>query len=72
MIVEHVKNRKYRQWLCGSCGKLLGLIYANGTLAIKYKELFLWVEGSVKTICRNCQTENNYKYKTDIEELGKL
>ena len=70
MIVEHKKNHKFRQWNCGSCGKLLGFIYKNGTVTMKYKEFFVWVTGGeIKTICRYCSTENNYSPSTNIEVL---
>lgn len=68
MIIEQQKS-KFKQWNCGSCRKLLGLIYNNGTLAIKYKDLLLWATGEVKTICRYCQVENVYKSDNKIDSL---
>jgi len=68
-IVEHTVNRKFRRWTCGGCGKLLGLIYKNGTVALKYKDWMVWCDGSVRTICRGCQTENTYKHEQSIESL---
>jgi len=69
MIVEHTTNRKFRRWTCGTCDKLLGLIYKNGTVSVKYKDLVLWVTGSIKTVCRSCQTENTYTYEKNVESL---
>jgi hypothetical protein len=69
MIVEHTKNRKFRRWTCGSCDKLLGLIYLNGTVALKYKDFVAWVSGDIRTICRGCQTENTYRHEKNLEDL---
>jgi len=46
--------RKYKHWTCGGCNKLLGLIYSDGVLAVKYKDLlgfdikppmYVWIAG---------------------------
>lgn len=69
-IVQHVKRKQVlRNWTCGGCDKLLGIIYQDGTLAIKYKDLVAWVTGHYKTICRNCKTINEYKTGNKIEDL---
>lgn len=61
---------KYVTWRCGSCNHVLGLRYPNGTLAIKYKDLVAWVEGTYKTICRYCKTANEIETKSrSIEEF---
>ena len=61
VIVEHVKKKQtLRNWTCGSCGTLLGIIYRDGTLAVKYKDLVAWVTGNYKTICRKCKVVNEY------------
>lgn len=67
MIVEHGKT-KFKHWNCGGCGKLLGIIYPSGTLAVKYKDLVAWATGEYKTICRVCQTENIYKTANKLNE----
>ncbi len=68
MIVER-RDRKFKEWKCGGCDKLLGIIYAEGTLAIKYKELVAWVTGEYKTVCRYCKCINIYNSSKSIVEL---
>ncbi len=71
MVVEKRKGRpKYKAWECGTCTKLLGLIYPNGTLAVKHKDLVLWVVGQAKTVCRFCQTINTYRTTLSIEDIS--
>jgi hypothetical protein len=52
---------KFRYWKCGGCGKLLGLIYSDGVLAVKYKDLTAWVTGTYKTVCRFCKLVNVFR-----------
>lgn len=60
--VEHKTHKApFREWKCGSCDKLLGLIYKDGTLAVKYKDLVAWATGEYKTICRYCKSVNIYQ-----------
>jgi len=62
MIIEHRKlNPKFRQWRCGGCDKLLGIIYPTRTLAIKHKDLVAYVDGKIKVICPFCKVENEFK-----------
>lgn len=72
LIVQHLKHKsKFRNWDCGGCGKLLGIIYHNGTLAIKYKDFVGWaLSGEFKTVCRYCKCENTYKHRNNIENLN--
>ena len=71
MQVEHRKKRAlHREWRCGGCDKLLGIIYPTRTLAIKYKDLTAWVDGEVKVICTFCKSENTYiSKKINIDTL---
>ena len=69
MIIEHGHNRKFKEWHCGGCKKLMGIIYADGTLAVKYKDLTAWVVGEYKTICRYCKCMNTYNSNKDLIEL---
>lgn len=61
MIVEKRKLKKFKEWNCGGCNKLLGIIHTNGTVVVKYKDMMLWITGEVTTICRLCQTSNTYR-----------
>jgi phage FluMu protein Com len=71
MEIEHKKRKiAYKEWRCGSCNKLLGIIYATKTLAIKYKDLTAWVDGEIKIICTFCKSENIYKSKSTIDDLN--
>jgi hypothetical protein len=71
MEIEHRKIRaKFREWRCGGCTKLLGLIYPNKTLTIKYKDLTAYVEGEIKLICTFCKSENIYKSNNTIDKLN--
>ncbi len=70
MIVEHVKRKSFKEWKCGGCGSLLGLIYPDGTLAVKYKELVCWILGETKIICRRCKVINTFNSKSNIEDLS--
>jgi hypothetical protein len=58
------KKSALKNWRCGACHKLLGIIYRNGILAIKHKDFVGWVlSGDFKTICRFCKCENTYTHK---------
>ncbi len=59
--------RKYKAWTCGGCNKLLGLIYSDGVLAVKYKDLTAWVTGTYKTVCRFCKMINIYRSNSKAE-----
>lgn len=61
MIVETRKVKKFKNWQCGGCTKLLGIVHDTGIISIKYKDMLLWVKGEVTTICRFCQTSNTYR-----------
>lgn len=57
------KKKRFKDWRCGGCDKLLGIIYPTKTIAIKHKDLTLWVDGNVKLVCRYCKSENNFNHK---------
>ncbi len=61
--------RKYKVWECGTCTKLLGIIYPNGVLCIKFKDLTCWVVGQAKIVCRFCKTINTYRTSVNIEDV---
>ena len=68
------KQQRFIPWKCGGCGKLLGLIYSDGELAVKYKDLTAWVRGTYKTVCRFCKMINVYRSNqgsTSLEDLTK-
>ncbi len=69
MEVEHRKiMRKYKEWRCGSCNKLLGIIHNNGILAIKHKDFVGYsMGGDFKTICVFCKSDNNNTHKSIVE-----
>ena len=69
MEVEHRKIiKKYKEWRCGSCNKLLGIIHNNGVLAIKYKDFVGYVlKGDFKMICTFCKSENNYTHNKLVD-----
>jgi hypothetical protein len=47
-------------WSCTSCGQMLGIVTADKTsVRIKYKDLFVFVQGGeVTTLCRKCGSPN--------------
>lgn len=59
-IVKRTVKQKFTPWQCSSCGKILGLIYTGGVLAVRYKDLTAWVTGQYKTVCRYCKTINTF------------
>ncbi len=70
LVVERRKNHpKYKAWQCGTCSKLLGLVYPNGVLCIKFKDLTCWVVGQAKIVCRFCKTINTYRTSINIEDM---
>ncbi len=69
IVRKKTSPRKYKTWLCGTCNKLLGLIYPDGVLAIKHKDLTCWVIGQVKVACRFCATINTYRTTVKLEEI---
>lgn len=48
-------------WNCSKCGQILGVVASDrSSVRIKYKDLFLFVEGgNVTTICRKCGYPNS-------------
>jgi len=52
-------------WKCSNCGSLLGHISSDAeTLRIKYKDLYVSVEGGDTTVlCRKCGTSNTLSQK---------
>lgn len=51
--------RKPKEWRCKDCSALLGIIADNNEyVRIKYKDLFIRVNGEIKIICRKCGAEN--------------
>ncbi len=70
VVRKKTTPRKYKTWQCGTCNKLLGLIYPDGVLTIKHKDLTMWVIGYVKTACRFCKTINTYRTDVKIEEIA--
>ena len=50
---------KLKEWRCKECNTLLGIV-GNDTeyVRIKYKDLFIKVNGKVEIICRRCGAEN--------------
>jgi len=73
MEVEHrkiVRKVNYKQWNCGNCNKLIGIIYNNGILAVKYKDFTGWlITGEFKLICRFCKSENTYKKILNVSDI---
>jgi hypothetical protein len=69
MEVEYKKIvRKYKEFRCGSCTRLLGIIHNTGVLAIKYKEFKGYVlSGEFKIVCTFCGADNNYNHKSIID-----
>jgi hypothetical protein len=53
-------STRYKAWECSTCGKMLGITYPNGVLAIKHKEFYCWVVGQCKVVCRYCSAINVY------------
>lgn len=66
MLVEPVKKRRFKEWRCGGCDKLLGIIYPTHTVAIKHKDLTAYVTGHVKVVCRFCKSDNEYSTDKNI------
>ena len=66
------KPQMFKAWKCGGCGKLLGLIYSDGELAVKYKDLTAWVMGTYRTVCRFCKITNVYRSGHGVESLEDL
>jgi len=60
---------KYVPWRCGTCDRILGLRYVNGTLVVKYKDLVAWVTGNYRTVCRFCKTINEIETQSRIEDF---
>lgn len=69
MQVEH-KKHKHKEWRCGGCDKLLGIIFPTRTLAIKYKDFTGYVDGEIKVICTFCKSDNIYNSRSNIENLN--
>ena len=55
-----LKAGKDVPWLCKSCNQILGVVGGNGAhIRVKYKDLFLFIEGGkVTQICRKCAQVN--------------
>lgn len=48
-----------KEWRCIDCKTLLGIIPENKDyIRIKYKDLYIRVNGEVEIICRKCGKEN--------------
>lgn len=62
-------KNKYKDWRCGTCDKLLGIVYHTGVLSIKHKEFYCWIEGHCKVICRFCGSSNTINTSTNIEDM---
>lgn len=64
-------SKKDRPWLC-KCGFLLGIVSPDSnTLRIKYKDLYLSVEGAdvkVTQLCRRCATPNTLSSSEELSE----
>lgn len=60
---------KYKRWECGTCNKLLGMLYPTGVLAIKHKEFYCWITGTCKIICRFCSTQNTINTLSSFEDV---
>jgi len=65
-----------KEWLCETCGFVLGYSDPNkNVIRIKYKDLYLWIEGGrVSNICRRCGAINelidsNYKKYLEGKEV---
>lgn len=58
---------KDKPWLCYNCNFMLGLVAPGGkTLRIKYKDLYLVVQGGrVEELCRKCGRVNALEYTPD-------
>lgn len=42
---------------CTNCGALFGIVQPDGTIAIKYRDLFRVISGSVHGPCRKCGSD---------------
>lgn len=56
-----------KPWLCNNCSFMLGLLSPDGeTIRIKYKDLYLEIEGgNIKIKCRKCGRDNQLAYELD-------
>jgi hypothetical protein len=67
--MDVIKKQKFKPWRCGTCSKVIGMIYATGVLSIKHKEFYCWISGHCKLICRYCGTTNTISTESDITML---
>jgi len=57
-------------WKCSKCGQMLGVVSSDKTqVRIKYKDLFVFIEGgNVTTLCRKCGYPNTLTDQPTEEE----
>lgn len=59
-----------KPWQCSKCGQMLGVVSEDKeTVRIKYKDLFIFIEGgSITTLCRKCGFPNSLSQLEVAEE----
>jgi len=70
MALEPLKGSKdLKAWKCRQCNSMIGILHPGGTMAIKYKTLTCFVQGTIRIICRLCQTENSFQTNVPLQQL---